>query len=103
MPLIKPRTRGKQLVKHRTRLDRVNNETLYAYAHFLGESTEYVLNQMIDTVLARDKEFVQWRESHQGSFVPRSHDYPRRTDGVARRSQATASLSGEPAVVAAGR
>ena len=59
MPLIKPRTRGKQLVKHRTRLDRENNETLYAYAQFLGESTEYVLNQVIDTVLARDKEFVQ--------------------------------------------
>ena len=59
MPLIKPRTRGKQLVKHRTRLDCENNETLYAYAQFLGESTEYVLNQVIDTVLARDKEFVQ--------------------------------------------
>ena len=51
MPLIKPRTRGKQLVKHRTRLDCENNETLYAYAQFLGESTEYVLNQVIDTVL----------------------------------------------------
>ena len=59
MPFIKPRTRGKQLVKHRTRLDRENNETLYAYAHFLGESPEYVLNQLIDTVLARDKEFVR--------------------------------------------
>ena len=74
MPLIKPRTRGKQLVKHRTRLDCENNETLYAYAQFLGESTEYVLNQVIDTVLARDKEFVKWRETHQGSFVPRAHD-----------------------------
>ena len=74
MPLIKPRTRGKQLVKHRTRLDCENNETLYAYAQFLGESTEYVLNQVIDTVLARDKEFVKWRESHQGSYVPRTHD-----------------------------
>ena len=58
MPVIKPRTRGKQLVKHRTRLDRENTETLYAYAQFLGESTEYVLNQVIDTVLARDKDFV---------------------------------------------
>jgi len=37
MPIIKPRTRGKQLVKDRTRLDRGNNETLYGYAHFLGE------------------------------------------------------------------
>ena len=72
MPLIKPRTRGKQLVKHRTRLDCENNETLYAYAQFLGESTEYVLNQVIDTVLARDKEFAKWRETHQGSYVPRT-------------------------------
>ena len=32
MSLIKPRTRGKQLVRHRTRLDRETNETLYAYA-----------------------------------------------------------------------
>ena len=39
MPLIKPRTRGKQFVRHRTRLDRENTETLYAYARFLGEST----------------------------------------------------------------
>ncbi len=74
MPVIKPRTRGKQLVKHRTRLDRENTETLYAYAQFLGESTEYVLNQVIDTVLARDKDFVTWRAEHPDSFVPRQHD-----------------------------
>jgi hypothetical protein len=48
MPLIKARTRGKQLVRHITRLDRETNETLYAYAHFLGEPTEYVLNQLVD-------------------------------------------------------
>ena len=71
MALIKPRTRGKQLVRHRTRLDYETNETLYAYAHFIGESTEYVLNQVIDTVLGRDKEYLQWRESHSESFVPR--------------------------------
>ena len=38
MPLIKARTRGKQLVRHITQLDRETNETLYAYAHFLGEA-----------------------------------------------------------------
>ena len=59
MSVIKPRTRGKQLVRHITRLDRENNETLYAYAHFLGEPTEYVLNQLIETVLAKDKEFLR--------------------------------------------
>ena len=72
MPLIKARTRGKQLVRHITRLDRETNETLYAYAHFIGEPTEYVLNQVIDTVLAKDKDFQQWRTSHPESYVPRN-------------------------------
>ena len=103
MSLIKPRTRGKQLVKHRTRLDRENNETLYAYAHFLGESTEYVLNQVIDTVLARDKEFIQWRESHPASCVPRAQDRSHRTAAGTRRAQSGASLSGEAAAAAARR
>ncbi len=71
MPVIKPRTRGKQVVRHITRLDRENNETLYAYAEFLGESAEYVLNQLIESKLAKDKEFVQWRTEHPQSFVPR--------------------------------
>jgi len=70
MPLIKPRTRGKQIVRHIARLDRENTETLHAYAAFLGESTDYVLNQVIDTVLAKDKEFAKWRTDHTGSFVP---------------------------------
>jgi hypothetical protein len=71
MPLIKARTRGKQLVRHITRFDRETNETLYAYAHFLGEPTEYVLNQLVDTMLAKDKEFVAWRAEHPESYVPR--------------------------------
>ena len=71
MPLIKARTRGKQLVRHTTRFDRETNETLYAYAHFLGEPTEYVLNQLVDTVLAKDKDFLAWRAVHPESYVPR--------------------------------
>ena len=72
MPLIKPRTRGKQLVRRIVRFDRETNETLFAYAHFLGESTDYVLNEVIDTVLAKDKEFQAWRVEHSDSFVPAS-------------------------------
>ena len=72
MPVIKPRTRGKQVVRHITRLDRENNETLYAYAQFLGEPTDYVLNQVIESVLAKDKDFVAWRSEHPGSFVPQT-------------------------------
>ena len=70
MPLIKPRTRGKQMVRRIVRLDRETNETLFAYAHFLGESTDYVLNEVIDTVLAKDKEFLAWRSENSVSFVP---------------------------------
>ena len=70
MSVIKPRTRGKQQVRHRTRLDRENHETLYAYAQFIGESPDYVLNEVIDMVLARDKEFVTWRTEHPESHAP---------------------------------
>ena len=92
MALIKPRTRGKQLVRHRTRLDHETNETLYAYAHFIGESTEYVLNQVIDTVLAKDKDYLQWRTSHNESFVPRTTGArgPGRAPAARPRGSATA-------------
>ena len=63
MSVIKPRTRGKRLVKHSLRLDEENHE-LYAYAQFLSESTEYVLNELIDTVLAKDRDFVRCRADH---------------------------------------
>lgn len=71
MPLIKPRTRGKHIVRYLARLDQENKETLFAYAEFIGEPTDYVLNQLLDNVLAKDKEFATWRAAHPQSFVPR--------------------------------
>ena len=71
MSVIKRRTRGKHVVRHITRFDRDNNETLFAFAAFLDEPTEYVLNQLIEIVLAKDKDFQQWREAHPESCVPR--------------------------------
>ena len=88
MPLIKPRTRGKQILRHLARLDRENTETLYAYAAFLGESTDYVLNQVIDTVLARDKEFVKWRVEHAHSHVPNTANRARRNRATSVRHSA---------------
>ena len=98
MSVIKPRTRGKRLVKHNTRLDEQNQETLYAYAQFIGESTEYVINQLIDTVLAKDKEFVQWRAGHPQTSVPRPVARPRkgahRVEPMAKPAlESTAGLS----------
>ena len=89
MPLIKPRTRGKQILRHIARLDRENNETLHAYAAFLGESTDYVLNQAIDMVLARDKEFVKWRADHAHSHVPNTASRVRRNHATSVRHSAS--------------
>ena len=72
MSLIKPRTRGKQFVQYRTRLEHQNHETLHAYAAFLGEDPEYVLNELLDGVLAKDKDFTKWRAEHPQSFAPRA-------------------------------
>lgn len=92
MPLIKARTRGKQFVRLVTRLERETNETLYAYAHFLGEPAEYVLNQLIDTVLAKDKEFVTWRAEHGQSFVPRRAPRVRKPTGARDAARPTAPM-----------
>jgi hypothetical protein len=72
MSLIRPRTRGKQFVQLRTRLEDQNHETLHAYAAFLGEDAEYVLNELIDGLLAKDKEFVTWRTSHSHTYAPQA-------------------------------
>lgn len=88
MPVIKPRTRGKQFVRHTTRLDRENNETLYAYGDFISEPPEYILNQLIEQVLAKDKAFASWRAEHPQSFVTRAVD---RRGKAARRSTAAAA------------
>jgi hypothetical protein len=70
MPAIKPRTRQKHSVRHITRLFHENNETLFGYAAFIDERTDYVLNQLIETVLARDRDFQEWLVAHPGPHVP---------------------------------
>lgn len=99
MPVIKARTRGKHIVRYITRLDRENVETLFAYAAFLSEPPEYVLNQLIDTLLAKDKEFVAWREANPGPHTPRSPHYKARPH--ARRSVIAISAADRAAAPAA--
>ena len=95
MSLIKPRARGKHLVRQITHLDRENHETLYAYAAFIGEDTMYVLNELIDTVLAKDREFVKWRAVHPDSFVPHGmrNGRGRRTSHVRTNRPAVSAAS----------
>lgn len=60
-----------------------------AYAEFLDESTDYVLNELIDTVLAKDKDFVKWRAEQDGAGRPSSTNPQHRT-ALARRTAAEA-------------
>jgi hypothetical protein len=84
MSIIKARTRGKQFVPYRTRLDRENEETLYAYAAFINEDVEYVLNQLIETQLEKDRDFAAWRADHRQSYAPpRPLKKPRTSRGAA--------------------
>ena len=53
---------------------------------FLGEPTDYVLNQVIDTVLAKDKDFQAWRAEHRESFVPRPGQQSHRARRATRAS-----------------
>ena len=55
MPLIKPRTSGKQFVRVVTRLDRENHDTLYAYAQFIGETAEYVFADVMEEGAAKGR------------------------------------------------
>ena len=70
MPLIPPRTTRTKVVRHITQLYQENNEELFAYAQFIGESTAYVLNGLIERLQKEDKEYREWRAEHKGSFVP---------------------------------
>ena len=63
MPLIKARTHRVRTLRHICRLQEPNRDSLLAYARFIGESPDYVLNQLIGETLAKDRDFVAWRTS----------------------------------------
>jgi hypothetical protein len=77
MPLIKPRTNRVKSVRHICRLQEPNRDALVLYARFIGDTVDYVLNQLIDTTIAKDREFVAWRTEHPNEVIssagPRRH------------------------------
>jgi hypothetical protein len=64
MPIIKARTNRVRSVRHICRLQEPNRDALVLYARFIGDTADYVLNQLIETTLAKDREFVAWRAEH---------------------------------------
>ena len=61
VPLIKARTHRIPVVRHICRLQEPNRSALVLYALFIGDTADYVLNQLIATTLAKDRAFVEWR------------------------------------------
>ena len=77
MPLIKPRTNRVKTVRHICRLQEPNRDALVLYARFIGDTADYVLNQLIDTTIAKDREFLAWRAEHptEPVFKPHGRDH----------------------------
>ena len=64
MPIIKPRAHKIDSVRHDTRLLEPNRDAVLLYAEFIEERPDYVLNRLIETTIAKDREYVEWRVKH---------------------------------------
>jgi len=72
MPVIKARPNRVRSVRHICRLQEPNRDALVLYARFIGDSMDYVLNQLVETMLVKDRDFVAWRQSHPDEVVTRT-------------------------------
>ena len=61
MPLIKARTNRVRIVRHICRMQEPNRDTLMLYARFIGDTADYVLNQLIESTIGKDRDFLAWR------------------------------------------
>ena len=81
MSIIKPRANRVRTVRHIARLQEPNRDVLVQYARFIGDTADYVLNQLIDTTLAKDRDFIGWRAEQPA--VPSNSQARGRTPGTA--------------------
>lgn len=68
MPIIKARPESqKTKVRVIAHLTKENSDTLQAYAGFIGEANDidYVLNQLVETILAKDRDFLATRRGNE--------------------------------------
>ena len=88
MPIIAAKTPDVPLLDV---FDEPTNEILHAYAAFLGQSVMFVLTHVIQDVLANDSDFVAWRSTHPGSFLPARRRKRGRATSGARNGPLVAS------------
>jgi hypothetical protein len=83
MPIIKGRPNRVRSVRHICRLQEPNRDALVLYARFIGDSVDYVVNQLIETMLVKDRDFLAWRQAHPNEVVTASARRPVRTTSTA--------------------
>jgi hypothetical protein len=71
-------------VRHICRLQEPNRDTLVLYARFIGDTADYVVNQLIDATIGKDREFLAWRAAQQGSALAPSTGGDHATAGRSR-------------------
>ena len=84
MPIIKARPNRVRSVRHICRLQEPNRDALVVYARFIGDSADYVLNRLIETTLAKDRDFVAWRAEQPQDTAAVA---PRRRVGATRAAK----------------
>ena len=67
MPLIKARANRVRIVRHICRLQEPNRDTLVLYARFIGDTPDYVLNQLLATTIAKDRDFLAWQAEREAA------------------------------------
>ena len=77
-------THGTPSIFVSSRLQEPNRDTLVLYARFIGDTADYVVNQLIDSTIAKDREFLAWRATQQGGANAPS---PGSDPGASRRSR----------------
>ncbi len=82
MSLIKARPNRVRVLRHISRLKEPNRDTLVLYARFIGDTADYVLNQLIETTIARDRDFLAWREAYSTQTPSAPGDGPGRPGSV---------------------
>ena len=70
MPIIKARPNRVRSVRHISRLQEPNRDALVLYARFIGDTADYVMNQLIETTIAKDRDFLAWRADHPADIAP---------------------------------
>ena len=68
--MIKGRAQRVRTLCHIARLLEPKSDVLFDYARFIQETPDYVLNQLLETILAKDRAFAIWRtEENDRSLV----------------------------------